>query len=134
MIRVTLTIPIFVCFLIFHSTIYAQADMDIVAGELVYAKCIGCHSPAYHRTGPKHCGLVGRQAGSESGFTYTAALKNSGIIWTTETLDIFLTAPLKMIPGTNMGFSGISSSVERSLLIRYLSRLNEDNPLCNFPE
>ncbi len=131
MIRVTLTIGIFASCLIFHRILYAQADVDIIAEEGVYAKCIGCHSPAYHRTGPKHCGLLGRKAGSEAGFTYTAALKNSGIVWTTETLDLFLMAPLKMVPGTNMGVSGVSSSVERSQLIRYLSRLNEDNPLCN---
>ncbi len=131
MIRVTLNIATYACFLIFNSSIYAQADVDVVAEERVYAKCIGCHSPAYHRTGPKHCGLLGRQAGSQADFTYTTALKNSGIVWTTETLNHFLKAPLEMVPGTSMGFSGISSSTERSQLIRYLSRLNEDNPLCN---
>ncbi len=107
--------------------VYAQSNVDDVAGKRVYSRCIGCHSPAYHRTGPKHCGLLGRQAGREPDFTYTAAFKSSGILWTTETLDLFLRAPLRMVPGTSMGFSGISSSAERSLL----SRLNKDNPLCN---
>jgi cytochrome c len=131
MIRLSLAVALFACSIIYHSSVYAQADEDIDAEERVYAKCTGCHSPAYHRTGPKHCDLLGRQAGSQPGFTYTAALKNSGIIWTTDMLGLFLMAPMEIVPGTSMGFAGISSSVERSQLIRYLSRLNKDNPLCN---
>jgi cytochrome c len=130
MIKVFLTIALLAFSVNYQSMVYAQADEHIVAGAHVYVKCIACHSPTYHRTGPKHCGLLGRQAGSEVDFTYTSAMKTSGIIWTTETLDIFLKAPLAMVPGTSMGVFGISSSTERSLLIRYLSQLNAENPLC----
>lgn len=80
MIRVTLTIGIFASYLIFDRILYAQANVDIIAEGGVYAKSIGCHSPAYHHTGSKHFGLLGRQAGSEADFTYTTALKNSGIV------------------------------------------------------
>ncbi len=130
MIRVILTSAIFACSVNYQSMVYAQANESIAAGARVYEQCIACHSPTYHRTGPKHCGLLGRQAGGEADFTYTSAMKTSGIIWTTETLDIFLKAPLAMVPGTSMGVSGISSSTERALLIHYLSQLNAENPLC----
>lgn len=108
----------------------ADAGMDARAGERVYTQCTGCHAPGYNRTGPKHCGILGRPAGGVKNFEYTKAMKNSGIIWTSEALDEFLISPLKMIPGTSMGFVGISSAQKRQKLIVYLSQLNGNNTLC----
>lgn len=101
-----------------------------MAGEVLYTQCVGCHSPSYHRTGPKHCGLLGRQAGSTAEFNFTEAMKRSNIVWTKTTLDKFLQAPLAMIPGTSMGYAGITSREEREHLILFLSTLDETNPLC----
>ncbi len=105
-------------------------DADIEAGALLYAKCIGCHSPSYHRTGPKHCGVLGRTVGSTSGFEFTGAMKDAGFMWTPHTLDQFLIAPLDMIPGTSMGFSGVDSFRKRRQLIAYLATLTEEHHLC----
>ncbi|MGH8504438.1 MAG: c-type cytochrome, partial [Stenotrophobium sp.] len=74
-------------------------------GEAVYARCGACHSLTYDRTGPRHCGLFGRRAGSVKGFNYSPAMKNSGIVWSEKTLDEFLTNPMKMVPGTYMGYA-----------------------------
>jgi len=100
------------------------------AGKQLYAQCSGCHSVSYHRTGPKHCNLLGRRTGTVAGFEFSKAMQNSNIIWTKETLDAFLKAPLVMIPETTMGFSGISSDIQRAELIQYLTSLTESNPLC----
>lgn len=108
----------------------AGSDLDIKAGEQLYGQCLGCHAPDYNRTGPKHCGIIGRKSGTVKNFNYTDAMKNSAITWNKATLNQFLTAPLKMIPKTSMGISGISSKLERSQLIAYMSQLNSNNPLC----
>jgi len=47
-----------------QSIAYSDVIENINAGKKIYSRCIGCHTPAYHRTDPKHCGLPGRHAGS----------------------------------------------------------------------
>ena len=89
-------------------------------GEEIYARCGACHSLESDRTGPRHCGLFGRRAGSVPGFAYSAAMKNSGIVWDARTLDRFLTNPLRAVPGTTMGYAGIDDAQERADLIAYL--------------
>ena len=108
----------------------ADSDTDVSAGEGIYVQCTGCHAPEYHRTGPMHCGLVGRRAGSVAGFEFTAAMKNSNIVWNPETLNRFLQSPTTMVPGTSMGFAGIVSELERRQLIAFLATLTTDNPRC----
>ena len=108
----------------------ANLAIDIHAGEQLYVQCVACHSPSYHRTGPKHCGIFGKVAGSDAEFTFTDAMKNSGITWNAKTLDEFLSNPFKVIPGTSMGFSGIKSAKDRQQLIAFLKSLNTDNEKC----
>jgi cytochrome c len=108
----------------------SASDKDVDVGERLYTQCTGCHAPDYNRTGPKHCGILGRAAGGVKNFEYTQAMKNSGIIWTRETLDEFLSSPFTMIPGTSMGFSGIASEFDRQRLISYLIQLDGNNSLC----
>lgn len=103
---------------------------EIRAGKELYTLCSGCHSPSYHRTGPRHCGLLGRVAGKVSGFEFTQVMRDSGIVWDRQSLDEFLKAPFKRLPGTSMGFSGMTSAEQRRQLIDYLASLDADNPLC----
>jgi len=108
----------------------ANSDKDVKAGKQIYIQCTGCHAPDYNRTGPKHCGIKGRTAGGVKNFNYTKAMKNSGIIWTRETLNQFLISPFKMIPKTSMGFAGIPSEKDRQQLITYMLQLDENHSLC----
>jgi cytochrome c len=98
---------------------------DSTAGEEVYARCSACHALAYDRTGPRHCGLLGRRAGSVKGFGYSEAMERSRIVWSEKTLDRFLQNPLKAVPGTSMGYSGVTDRKERADLIAYLQRVDE---------
>jgi cytochrome c len=98
---------------------------DIKAGEAVYSRCLACHALAYDRTGPRHCGLFGRRAGSVKGFGYSDAMKRSKIVWNEKTLDLFLANPGKTVPGTTMGYAGITDGKERADLIAYLRQANE---------
>jgi cytochrome c len=100
----------------------ALAAGDPQAGEAVYSRCLGCHSLQTHRTGPKHCGLFGRRAGSAGGYAYSEAMKRSKLIWNERTLERFLTAPMKVVPGTTMTYAGVEDAKERADLIAYLKR------------
>jgi cytochrome c len=106
----------------------APAD-QIRAGEAVYSRCLACHALAYDRTGPHHCALLGRRAGSVPGFAYSEPMKASDIIWTARNLDRFLQNPARMVPRTTMGYAGVSDPAERSALIAYLKSAN-DTPEC----
>ncbi len=103
---------------------------DVKAGEAVYSRCLACHALGYDRTGPRHCGLLGRRAGSVQGFAYSDAMKHSNIVWNAQTLDRFLANPTKAIPGTTMGYAGIPSANERADLIAYLKQAGESRE-CN---
>lgn len=104
---------------------------ELLDGESIYQQCIGCHSPDRNRTGPLHCGLFGRVAGSVEDYNYSPAMKKSKITWSRETLDHFLQAPLTAVPGTSMGYLGIKDSLERQALIDFLESLSADSPLCS---
>jgi len=107
----------------------AQADAA-TPGHETYNQCIGCHSPERNRTGPLHCGLFGRTAGTVPGFEYSPAMRDSQITWDATTLDWFLRSPLEAIPGTTMGFAGIKDDARRARLITWLETLAMDSPQC----
>ena len=65
-------------------------------------------------------GLFGRQSGQAGGYSYSQANKDSGVIWSKETLFDYLLAPKKYIKGTKMVFAGIKKPKERKELIAYL--------------
>ena len=103
---------------------------DPAAGERVYARCIACHSPERHRTGPLHCGLLERVSGTAPGYDYSPALREAAIAWSAQTLDEFLEAPLEVVPGTTMGFAGVADPGERRDLIAYLATLTAGSEDC----
>ena len=103
------------------STALALGGGDPARGEKIYERCAACHSLTTDRTGPHHCGLIGRRAGAVAGFDYSNAMKQSKIVWNERTLDRFLANPLKAVPGTSMGYAGIPDVAERRDLIAYLA-------------
>jgi cytochrome c len=97
---------------------------DITRGEHEFKKCEACHAKdASNRLGPGLLGIVGRQSGSAPGFRYSRAIKSANIKWDATSLDAFITAPQKFLPGTTMPFSGIPNEGERADLIAYLGQL-----------
>lgn len=101
----------------------------VLLGKSVYQRCMGCHSLERNRTGPLHCGLLGRAAGTVPDYAYSEAMVRSGIVWTEVTLDAFLASPLEVVPGTTMGFAGVFLETDRRALIAYLKFANRE--LCN---
>ena len=106
----------------------APATPEVVRGEQVYARCLACHALAYDRVGPRHCGLLGRRAGSVPDFAYSPAMKNSGLVWDEKTLNRFLAKPMAVVPGTAMTYDGVPDARDRSDLIAYLKAANNAPP------
>lgn len=100
------------------------ARPDVEAGRKVFEVCAVCHAPeAPTKTGPDLRGVIGRKAGSVSGFRYSRALKSAGIVWTDATLDTFLAEPQAALPGNAMPFPGLPDAKQRLDLIAYLKTL-----------
>jgi cytochrome c len=92
---------------------------DAVRGQALYQACTGCHSLNDNDIGPKHRGVVGRQAGSVPDFAYSTALKASGLTWDPENLDRWLINPQALVPGTKMYFM-LADPQSRADIIAYL--------------
>ena len=100
-------------------------------GESVYARCAACHAIDTNRTGPLHCGLFGRRAGTAPGFDgYSSAMRPSGIVWDERSLDRFLKDPLTAVPGTAMGYAGVKDDAERAALIAWLREATQKGKAC----
>ena len=99
----------------------ALATGDPQAGEAIYPRCAACHALAYDRVGPRHCGVIGRPAGSVAGFEYSPAMKRSKLTWTRESLERFLADPIGTVPGTTMTYAGVPDAKERGDLIAFLA-------------
>jgi len=96
------------------------AAADVARGQELYeSRCGGCHSLDANRVGPAHRGVYGRKAGSVASFGYSAAVKNSTVVWEDRTLDAWLTNPQALIPGQRMNFR-VALPVDRADIIAYL--------------
>jgi cytochrome c len=96
-------------------------------GKRLYtARCAQCHwDPAkpgeQQRIGPGLRGIVGRPAAANPAFKrYSAALRQSKIVWTPANLDAYLANPRAKVPGTSMAYAGLRAPAERAAVIAYL--------------
>ncbi|AOO80535.1 c-type cytochrome [Bosea vaviloviae] len=107
----------------------AKAAGDPAAGEKVFQKCRACHQigeTAKNAVGPKLNGLLGRQAGSIEGYSYSPANKNSGILWDEPTFRDYIKGPQAKIPSTKMVFPGLKSDQEIDDILAFLKQFDAD--------
>ena len=79
---------------------------------------------AHNAFGPQLNGIVGRAAGSVPGYGYSAALKNSKIVWDQATLTAFIRDPERTVPGTKMRFYSLGFGEKKIAdLLAYLQTL-----------
>jgi len=111
------------------ATQAARADGDPVKGAQVFRQCMPCHRigpGAKNLVGPELNGLDGRHTGSAPGYNYSAANKNSGIVWGKAEFEKYIQAPQKVIPGTKMFFAGIHNHNDIENLWAYLAQFKAD--------
>ena len=103
----------------------AHAGDATRGADLFQQNCSPCHSsePGQNLVGPSLHSVVGRAAGSVAGFSYSSAMKNSGITWTADQLMAYLKAPRKYVPGVKMMFPGLAEERDRADLIAFLATL-----------
>jgi cytochrome c len=102
---------------------------DAVAGEKDFVVCRACHQigpGAKSAVGPVLNGVVGRKAGTYPGYTSSDANRDSGLVWTPEELDKYLTSPQTVVPHTKMIFPGLKDEKKRKNVIAYLEQFGPD--------
>jgi cytochrome c len=107
------------------ATMAATPALAQTAPPPAFGACRACHvvqKDAKSGLGPNLYGVAGRAAASLPGFPYSAAMKASKLRWDDKTLDEFLTAPMKKVPGTRMPI-GTPDPAKRAALIAYLKSL-----------
>ena len=107
----------------------ALADGDVVAGEKVFQRCVGCHYLANntHKQGPSLIGVVGRPVASVQGFEYSEGLTAfgaTGAVWDEATLDKFLQDTIGFVRGMKMAITPIRREADRTNLIAFLKSKN----------
>jgi cytochrome c len=104
------------------------ADSESAAGDpdrgatLYASRCGACHSLVENGPGPRHAGLIGRRAGSQPDYDYSAALASSNIVWSAATLDRWLANPNATVPGNKMVVQLANEPRDRADLVAYLVR------------
>ena len=104
----------------------AYANGDAAKGKKVFKKCKACHAlkAGKNKTGPSLAGIVGKKAGSVSGYTKYKGLKGADWIWDEENLDGWLKNPKKWLKAKNGKKSKmvykLKKEKDRANLIEYL--------------
>jgi len=106
----------------FAIDIAAHADVDAGA-ESFDANCAECHSlkPGKNKKGPSLAAIVGRKSASITSFSYSDAMAASGLTWTNDKLDAYITNPKTLVPEGKMKFKGLADARERADLIEFLA-------------
>jgi cytochrome c len=99
----------------------ATSAQQVDGERLFRQRCGTCHGlePGQTTAGPHLSRIIGRTAGSVDGARYSASMREAGIVWDSQSLDTFLTAPRKMVPGTSMTV-GLPNAQQRAAIITYL--------------
>jgi cytochrome c len=118
-------------FLVIAAMVAAPAlaqDADLVdQGARVFKRCAACHRigpDAENTAGPSLTGVIGRTAGTAEDFPFSAAMEEAGadgLVWDDDNLMAYLEKPNKLVKGTKMAFTGISSEDDRRAVIAYIA-------------
>ncbi len=105
----------------------AFAAGDAASGAQLFSKLCGiCHTTAKggaSLVGPNLFGVVGHKAGSLAGYSYSPAMKASGVTWDEATLTKFLQSPSTVVPGSKMILNGFKKQEEVASVAAYLATL-----------
>ena len=106
---------------------FLKNPSEMENGERQFArKCSICHTltpDSARRAGPTLYGVFGRRAGTVDGYTYSAILDGSDIVWDENTINrLFDIGPDHYIPGSKMPMQRINNPQDRADLVDFLRR------------
>jgi cytochrome c len=110
------------------AVLFGSTAMADETGDVLVQKCKICHSldkGGPNRVGPNLFGVFGRKAGTVPGFAYSPTMKDSGIVWSDETLANFLRSPKELLPGNRMSFPGITDDAALQDLLGRLKQATQ---------
>jgi cytochrome c len=104
-----------------HAQAAATQPPAVRGATLFRARCGSCHSvaPGAKGQGPNLAGVIGRRAATQAGYTYSRGMLAANRAWSPTTLDAFLTAPARAVPGTRM-MASVTNPADRAAVIAYL--------------
>ena len=99
--------------------------------EIFKTTCAACHvaerepsrADLATRIGPNLWGVIGRKAGIYKGYTYSYAMRASGIVWTDQQLGRYIAAPQNTVPNVRMNFPGLKNPNDIQDVIAFLKTL-----------
>jgi len=104
---------------------------DVEHGKKVFKKCSSCHmiaSGGKNMIGPNLWGIIGKESGSTSGYSYSKAMAAFGKKWNFEEINGFLIKPSAYVKGTKMAFAGLKNEKDRVSVILFMNS-KSNNPL-----
>jgi cytochrome c len=99
------------------------AGCDPRRGRNVFMKCQPCHSAQAggpHVVGPNLHGIIGRKAGTASGYQYSSVFRQVNFTWDRLNLDLYLQDPARFVGDNWMPFAGLKRVEDRQAVICYL--------------
>jgi len=108
------------------SSAFAAGDAANGANLFKTNICSACHAVVKggaNPVGPNLFGVVGRKAGSLAGYSYSPAMKASGMTWDEDTLAKYLMSPSTVVPSNKMIFAGIKKESDADDVAAYLATL-----------
>ena len=100
------------------ATTPATPPAAAAAAPADFSICAACHevaAGARPSLGPNLFGIGGRKAGSDADYDYSPAMKASGVTWSAETLQAFVTDPNKVVPGNKMDYPGADAAAAKAI-------------------
>ncbi len=113
---------------------FTQMVLDASAedGLANAAVCLACHSVEEgqpHKLGPNIHGVYGRAVASAAEYPYSDAMKAHAAEashWDLEALNVYLAAPMEVVPGTKMAFAGVKDDAQRAAIIKWLHEISPE--------
>ena len=109
---------------ILKKNVEAIPSVSLTSGEQLFFVCESCHSlnevGRGYKIGPNLYGILGRSAASREDYDFSEELKQSGIIWTRESLIAWIVSTETMVPGTFMLYENFLNAQEVNSLVNYM--------------
>jgi cytochrome c len=111
------------------ATAAAAQSGDATRGERLFnQQCKACHTVekgGRNGVGPNLFGLFGSKAAAVEGFSFSEAMKNSGITWDDKTVAEYLKDPKAKVPNGKMAYAGLKQDAQLEDLVAYLKKASQ---------